>query len=64
MGRTKQMIDSEFEQMMLQIEVILEKAKQWNLELEVKNWATKLLDEYPHLTVLEAYQISFNEWVK
>jgi len=64
MGVTKKMIDTEFEQEMLQIEAILEESQIYNLRIEVHETAKKLLTQMPELTLLEAYKIAYEEWIK
>ena len=64
MGVIKKMIDTEFEQHMLQIEAILEEAQKYNLRIEIHETAKKVLQENKNLTILESYKIAYEEWIK
>ena len=46
------------------IELILEEANAFGLRIEVEQWAIQLLKEDPDLSRLEAYVLSYNEWIK
>ena len=46
------------------IELLLEEANAYGLRLEVEQWAIQLLKEDPDLSRLEAYVLSYNEWIK
>ena len=46
------------------IELLLEEANNYGLRIEVEQWAIQLLKEDPDLSRLEAYVLSYNEWIK
>ena len=46
------------------IELLLEEANAYGLRIEVAQWAIQLLKEDPDLSRLEAYVLSYNEWIK
>ena len=46
------------------IELLLEEANAFGLRIEVEQWAMQLLKEDPDLSRLEAYVLSYNEWIK
>ena len=46
------------------IELLLEEANAYGLRIEVEQWAVQLLKEDPDLSRLEAYVLSYNEWIK
>ena len=46
------------------IELLLEEANNYVLRIEVEQWAIQLLKEDPDLSRLEAYVLSYNEWIK
>ena len=64
MGETKKMVDTEYEQMNLWIESILEEAARFNLREEVYESAQQNIQDDPSIQIIEAYQIAFEEWVK
>lgn len=64
MGKTKQMIDTEFEQMDVWITEILEEASGLGLRYEVYSTAQKIMEEDPTIEIITAYQQAFNEWTK
>lgn len=64
MGATKKMIDTEFEQEQLWITEILEEAASFNLREEVYESAQQNLEKDCTISIIEAYQEAFNEWVK
>jgi len=47
-----------------EIEEILYEASAYGLRTEVMDWARKEMEENPKLSMVEAYEIAFNEWVK
>ena len=46
------------------IELLLEEANAYGLRIEVEQWAMQLLKEDMDLSRLEAYVLSYNEWIK
>ena len=46
------------------IELLLEEANNYGLRIEVEQWAMQLLKEDMDLSRLEAYVLSYNEWIK
>ena len=46
------------------IELLLEEANNYGLRIEVEQWAIQLLKEDSDLSRLEAYVLSYNEWIK
>ena len=46
------------------IELLLEEANAYGLRIEVEQWAIQLLKEDSDLSRLEAYVLSYNEWIK
>ena len=46
------------------IELLLEEANNYGLRIEVELWAMQLLKEDMDLSRLEAYVLSYNEWIK
>ena len=46
------------------IELLLEEANVYGLRTEVEQWAMQLLKEDMDLSRLEAYVLSYNEWIK
>ena len=46
------------------IELLLEEANNYGLRIEVEQWAIQLLKEDPDISRLEAYVLSYNEWIK
>lgn len=64
MGVTKKMIDTEFEQEQLWITEILEEASSFNLREEVYETAQQNLEEDSTISIIDAYQQAFDEWVK
>ena len=46
------------------IELLLEEANAYCLRIEVEQWAMQLLKEDMDLSRLEAYVLSYNEWIK
>ena len=47
-----------------EIELLLEEANAYGLRIEVEQWAMQLLKEDMDLSRLEAYVLSYNEWIK
>lgn len=60
MGRTKTMIDRDFEQ----IALILEEAQRFGLRWEVEQTALKEIKENPELDPVEAYENAYADWIK
>jgi hypothetical protein len=56
------MHDRQFELETEKIQVILEKAANWNLREEVYESAQQNLQDYPEISVIEAYQLAFEEY--
>ena len=48
----------------VQIELILEEANAHGLRLEVIQTATNFMNQQPQLKELDAYFMSFSEWIK
>ena len=48
----------------IQIQEILEEANAYGLRHEVCEWADKLIDESPEISLLDAYVLAFKEWIK
>lgn len=46
------------------VEEILQEAKHWGLEWEVKVFAESALSQDPSLSIEEAYTQAYNDWVK
>ena len=46
------------------IELLLEEANAYGLRIEVEQWAMQLLKEDMDLSRIEAYVLSYNEWIK
>ncbi len=61
---TKQIIDTEFEQIDLWVAEILEEANGIGLRYEVYSTAQKIIKENPTIEIIAAYQQAFEEWVK
>lgn len=64
MGDTKQMIDTDYEHQMLEIEEIMQEASAYNMQREVWERAQKELEENPTIEIIEAYRLAFNELIK
>jgi len=47
-----------------QILEILTEASAYGLQHEVETWATKCIDDGSAPTIVEAYEMAFNEWIK
>ena len=47
-----------------QIDLILEEANAFGLRLEVIQTATNFMNQQPNLKELDAYFMSFSEWIK
>ena len=46
------------------VEEILQEAKEWGLEWEVKVFAESYIDQDPSLSIEQAYTNAYNDWVK
>ena len=46
------------------IELLLEEANVFGLRWEIDNTAKQMMEQNPHLPKLEAYVLSYNEWIK
>ena len=64
MGKTKTMIDTDYEQQILWIDSILDEASRYNLRTEVRKTAEKLLESNPEMDVITAYKQALDEWTK
>lgn len=60
MGRTKTMIDKDFEQ----IALILEEAQRFGLRREVEQAALKEIKDNPDIDSVQAYENAYGEWIK
>lgn len=60
MGRTKKMIDRDFEQ----ISTILEEASRFGLRWEVERSAKQQIRENPDINPVQAYETAYAEWIK
>ena len=58
------MKDTEIEQELIRIELILEEADLYGLRNEVKEWALKFLKQDSTLDPITAHELAFDEWVK
>lgn len=48
----------------IHIEEILAEAKAYGLDWEVKTWAANFKKEDPNLSLVDAYQLAYYEWIK
>lgn len=48
----------------MQIEEILVEANAHGLRHEVCEWADKFIEEDPNISLLDAYVLAFQEWIK
>ena len=60
MGKTKTMIDKDFEQ----IALILEEAERFGLRWEVEQTAIKEIKENPDIDPVQAYENAYGDWIK
>ena len=60
MGRTKKMIDKDFEQ----IATILEGAQRFGLRWEVEQTALKEVKDNPDIDLVQAYENAYGDWIK
>jgi len=48
----------------IQIQEILTEANAYGLRHEVCEWADKFIEENPDITILDAYILAYQEWIK
>jgi len=63
MGKTKTMIDTDYEQQILWIDSILDEASRYNLHTEVRKTAEKLLESNPEMDVITAYKQALDDYL-